>query len=156
MAGVLRALFCTHTNFCFLKNMNKKILYTIYLFLVTLPCSRCTHKTETPHYFEPQYLNEFIKQYPAVKAHKNNLQIFYTGNQYSFAWFDHDGLNDYAENFIQRIHHEKNALPDFYSNRLDDLHNTVSKKKYKFKNTDSTALQLELFLTSGFFEYAKN
>lgn len=110
---------------------------------------------QTDLHFDSLKLNQFFKKYPALNAYKDNVYKFYQARDYTFAWFDQDGLIEQAGNLTDRMLNLKNEglekeLP--YSRELDSLVNFHNQhKKTEVKDNEL----LEFMLTSQYFVFAQ-
>ena len=97
----------------------------------------------------------FIKQYPSFKVFETQIQQFYTARNYTYAWFDNDGVIEQAGNLYNKISNiteegipEKILYKDAFALLMEGDSSGVSMQK---ANTAA-----ELMLTAQYFFYAKN
>ncbi|MEO8764278.1 MAG: L,D-transpeptidase family protein [Ginsengibacter sp.] len=101
--------------------------------------------------FDAEKITNFLTKYPQFASIKKELDSFYLNREYTFAWFDDNGLIEQAGNLynhIQNIHSEgiKDKLPyqtEFASMMGDD-------------NSDSLNVDIEIMLTAQYFVYTKD
>lgn len=110
---------------------------------------------QTDLHFDSIKLDQFFEKYPALGNYKDNVYKFYKEKQYTFAWFDKNGLIEQAGNLTDRMLNLKDEgldkeLP--YSRALDSLVNLHNQHK-KTETKDNELL--EFMLTSQYFVFAQ-
>src|SRR5215475_10186641 len=53
--------------------------------------------------FDKNEINTFISRFPQFKSLNNDLETFYSGRQYSYAWYDNAGRIEQADNLYNKI-----------------------------------------------------
>jgi L,D-transpeptidase YcbB len=109
--------------------------------------------TQTKSKFDSLEIGIFFKQYPKLKKYEKNLSIFYSKREMAFAWFDNEGLIEYASNLTDKVRNLQyegvnKELP--YAHALDSMMYDGNVDKL----ADSTMLKLELMLTAQYFAFA--
>ena len=104
--------------------------------------------------FDSTALVVFLKKYPDFKAYSAQIQKFYRGRNYHYAWFENDKLIEQAGNLTNRVLNISNEgvyKPVPYHNVLDSLRqdNIIANPTRDTLNTD-----IELMLTSEYFAFA--
>lgn len=100
----------------------------------------------------------FLERNPQIDGSPKNLESFYIKRNGAFAWINNSGINEYGRNFMNLLNNEKVKSPSdslFSVDKLHGLYNELSEESYHFKRKDSLITELELLLTSSFFDYAK-
>jgi len=151
--------------------MCKKIL-SFFLFLVIL--NSCASKkneikkqtqiidqsipgnfsSQTLQFLDSTSIQLFLDSFPGFSAVATDMHTFYTGRNFSFAWFDSSGMIEQAGNLFNRV---KNITDDgidsnkmMYRAELSNLMDNPSAVVL-----DSNALKTELMLTAQYLTYAK-
>lgn len=101
-------------------------------------------------------INSFFKIFTASESIKNEVNKFYEGRSYQFAWLSENGLTAAASGFYEQI---KTDSRDFADNTLtnaplDALYEAVTVDEKAFVSQKDKLTQLELLLTVAFFKYA--
>lgn len=102
-------------------------------------------------------ITSFFNKYNASDSIKNEVNAFYARRNYQFAWFNKDGLTYAAPSFYSQL---KNYSQDFAdttlnSSLLDNLITAAQTDGKKFLLQEKQVKQLELLLTTTFFNYAQ-
>ncbi len=117
---------------------------------VTMPGN---FSTQTKLKFDSTAISLFFRQYPKLKPYEKNLQKFYEGRSYAYAWFDENGLIEQAGNLFNKV---ENIQDEGVSSRLfyeDVLHKMMDNdSSYAF--TEKANVSVELMLTAQYFFYA--
>ena len=104
--------------------------------------------------FDSTQIARFFTRFPNLSAYEQNIRSFYSKRQYTFAWFDKDGL---VEQATIRSNKLMNAAIDgvysdfFYQKTLDSL---IDEQRIKSKKT-TLNIDLELLLSCLYFYYPK-
>jgi murein L,D-transpeptidase YcbB/YkuD len=99
---------------------------------------------------------KFCSQYPGSTPFQKNIESFYLDRDFVFAWFDKNGLNEYALNFMNLLKQEKltsDIIPEH--EELDLLSDMYANEISKFNRKDTIHTYVELLFTTAFFEYAQ-
>ncbi len=110
--------------------------------------------TQTKIIFDSTLLKSFIKKYPQLKQVENNLNSFYSGRNYAFAWYDDKGLIEQAANLYNRVENiSEEGLPDKipYKQEFAELMDNNG-----IDSTDHPSVPAELMLSAQYFLYASN
>ena len=102
--------------------------------------------------FDSIQLDSFLIQYIDFKSYKAELKHFYQKQDYTYVWFDENGLIEQAGNLIDRVSNiQKDGIftPLPYKNKLDSL---IS--EYHQNKDTEPLLELEFMLTSQYFSFA--
>ncbi|MFP5039506.1 L,D-transpeptidase family protein [Parasediminibacterium sp. JCM 36343] len=146
--------------------MNRLLIATCIAALFFAPACKNKNKKDagtakadtTLYYFDSTQIKQFFNQHPEEGTQHEKLSSFYQKRDYSFAWINNDGVNEYAGSFINMLNQEQiQGRNDsaFYHDQLHTLYDQLNDEDYKFNSKDSLALQLELLLTANYFGYAK-
>ncbi|WP_051292739.1 L,D-transpeptidase family protein [Olivibacter sitiensis] len=114
----------------------------------TIPGSFSNQKTLK---FDSLALDQFLSTYPLFSSYSSSMKQFYSKRQYTYAWYDQEGLIEQADNLADRMLHLRDEglekdIP--YREALDSLlHN------YGHLG-DDTLTDLELMLTAQYFVFA--
>ncbi len=136
---------------------------TLFTCLTTVfLCSSCSNtkqkiKPILIQSFDSSYLSVFFERYSIKKDEQENIQAFYDSTKNSFIWLNELGLNTHAINFIALLNDEdslQKITNKSNKQNLQILYQTVFNNK-SFNIKDTTAINLELLLTIGFFNYAQ-
>jgi len=148
--------------------MNNLIQSSILILVLFSGCKNIPEKptsdnkdrseADSVYHFSNADLTAFFYRYP--KANKDKLLItkFYQKRNYESAWLTKSGVNEYARNFINLLHHEPVYTKNDSALYLDTLHalyDLVSRPYYLVRSKDKHLLTLELLLTVNFFDYAR-
>jgi murein L,D-transpeptidase YcbB/YkuD len=109
--------------------------------------------TQTKSKFDSLEIGIFFKQFPELKKYEKNLNLFYSKREMAFAWFDNEGLIEYASNLTDKVRNLQyegvnKELP--YAHALDSMMYDGNTDKLP----DSIMLKLELMLTAQYFAFA--
>jgi murein L,D-transpeptidase YcbB/YkuD len=109
--------------------------------------------------FDSTQINQFLAAYPLLKDYGKEMQQFYSGRAYTYAWFDSLGIIEQAGNLLNRVENiSDEGLPQkvLYKGAFDTL---VADEQYK-TNDKTTApsvdVNTELMLTAQYFYYARH
>lgn len=112
---------------------------------------------DTSLVFDSLKLNRFLNTYKSFDYLKIDLAQFYTNRNYSFAWFDENGMLEQASNLINHlIYADSEAIDISIPHRqefIDLLNYGVTDTV--FNVNDSITIYKELMLTAQYFNYAK-
>ena len=102
-------------------------------------------------------VNNFIKNTPVSDSIKIQINEFYARRNYQYAWVNKSGLTHAVPSFYSQL---KNYSVDFddksLSNKqLDDLIIAAQNDEKQFLTQKNDVQQLELLLTTTFFQYAE-
>lgn len=100
-------------------------------------------------------VNEFISKYNTDETFQMNTINFYRKRNFSYAWIEDNGLNEYAHNFLNLLQQEK-ASNKLHYRKLDSISTILDNKYYKNIPDRINRQLLEIEFTITFFEYAKN
>ncbi|GAA4791516.1 L,D-transpeptidase family protein [Olivibacter ginsenosidimutans] len=108
---------------------------------------------QTDLHFDSTLLAQFFVKYPGVATYKENVIKFYNERNYSYAWFDQNGLIEQAGNLTDRMLNLKDEginkeLP--YNKVLDSLISLYN----DHKSGDFINPELEIMLTAQYFIFA--
>ncbi len=101
--------------------------------------------------FDSSRIADFMDSFPDLKPVKKDMESFYRGRDFAFAWFDHDGLIEPAENLFNRmlnLHAE--GLPGQVSYK--DQWIGMMEEAHELANPSPA---IDLMLTAQYFRYAK-
>jgi L,D-transpeptidase YcbB len=105
--------------------------------------------------FDSTYITRFIKQFPAFTKYESKIRKFYSNRNYTYAWFDADGMIEQAGNLHNKIDNiteeglpEKKLYVDTFHIMVEEA---ASQSKFQKEN-----IALELMLTAQYFFYAEN
>lgn len=147
---------------------DKKILYLVLLIFTFYSCKTKKEKiiepkidesipgnfsTQTEKVLDTVSLQHFIDSFPKFSSIQNEIKTFYTGRNYTYAWFDSSGMIEQASNLFNRIKNITDEGIDsnkmVYQKELNDLMDQSGQA------TDSSNLKTELMLTAQYLTYAK-
>jgi len=118
---------------------------------VTMPGN---FSTQTKLKFDSASIPAFFKQYPKLKIYEKDLLKFYGGRNFTYAWFDENGLIEQAGNLfnkIENIHDEGVSSQLFYEAELHKMLDNDSSVTF----TEKANTSVELMLTAQYFFYAQ-
>lgn len=118
---------------------------------ITLPGN---FSTQTKLKFDSTLIFSFFNQYPRLKPYENNLLKFYRSRNFTYAWFDENGLLEQAGNLynkIENIHEEGVSAQLLYEDALRKMMDNDSSEIFTGKENPS----VELMLTAQYFFYAQ-
>lgn len=103
--------------------------------------------------FDSLEITSFFKSHPQLKKVEDDVISFYGSRNYTYAWFDNNGLIEQAGNVFNRLSNLDNEgistkIP--YQQTLDSLVNISSEAHHKKPN-----ILLELMLTADYFVFSK-
>ncbi len=101
--------------------------------------------------FDSSDIHRFTDSFPSFSAVKNDLYDFYRGRNYSFAWFDQNGMIEPADNLYNRIMNIKDeGLPDkiLYKQRFTELMEREA-------DNPVPSSMLDIMLSAQYLGYAK-
>ncbi|HSN59668.1 MAG TPA: L,D-transpeptidase family protein, partial [Ferruginibacter sp.] len=109
---------------------------------------------QNQHYFDSTAIAVFLDSFPLFSDIKLDINTFYTGRNFSYAWFNNNGMIEQAGNLYNRIKNISEEGIDtsklVYQQQLSDyMENPLESVE------DSLALTAELMLTSQYIYYAK-
>jgi len=102
--------------------------------------------------FSANRLDSFFARYDSLRSFQKDINTFYTGRNYSFAWYTDSGLTEQASHLYVRLENLPEeglsvALP--YKRTLDTLINAGNTQSLEQKS------ETELLLTSLYFFFAQ-
>ncbi len=102
-------------------------------------------------------ITSFLDTISANDSIKNQVTQFYVSRQYQFAWFNKEGINSGATVFYNQLKNYGNDFADssLHNSKLDTLLEAIELDEKQFLANDKKKQQLELLLTTTFFEYAQ-
>ncbi len=109
----------------------------------------------TKKVFDSSEIQKFVDSFPNLSTIAKDIQAFYRGRNYSYAWFDETGMIEQAANLYNKVKDitsegiPQNKMP--YQRELNQL---MENQSGQF--SDTTFLFTELMLTSQYLMYAKN
>jgi len=144
--------------------MNKLfIVVSAIAFMFIVACnnnSKPLHnkRDSNSYYLDSNKIIQFLNSHPHEINQKDKLISFYEKRNFAYAWVSSNGINEHAGSFINMLNHEEiynrnDSL--FYLDNVHTLYNKVSDDDFKFTANNSVAQELEILLTSTFFDYAK-
>lgn len=94
--------------------------------------------------------NRFLISYTSFALLKNDLTQFYTNRNYSFAWFDENGMLEQASNLINHLVYEDSDEVDISIPHRQEFINlmTLGNTDTFFNVKDSLTIYKELMLTA--------
>lgn len=104
--------------------------------------------------FDKKLVDSFLLRYPKLKAYKKDIDTFYNKRNFSFAWYDKNGLIEQAANLYNRMENiSAEGLPDSipYKDAFTEL-----MKNNALDSTNTANEYTELMLTAQYFVYARN
>ena len=143
-------------------------LITIFLFVVIFVCACSNDKPDLPvvkrieikpdtdaFILDTLFIDRFFVRHAPVTKFREPMRSFYEKRDYSSAWINHAGLNEYAGNFINLLSHEQNQPATEGIYLMSDIHKMYSRIISARKlPPDSVMREMELLLTVNFFSYA--
>jgi len=109
---------------------------------------------QNQHYFDSTAIAVFLDSFPLFSDIKIDINKFYKGRNYSYAWFDNNGMIEQAGNLYNRIKNVDEEGIDIsklvYQQQISDYMEQPLESV-----EDSLALSAELMLTSQYLHYAK-
>ena len=97
-------------------------------------------------HFDSSLLSSFFRKYPAFKSLNTEIRQFYSSRNWSYAWYDKDGLIEQADNLNNHLMNiSEEGLPDNvpYKDSLSRIFDDAEMEPER-----------ELMLTSQYFSYA--
>ncbi len=128
----------------------------------TLPPQKVTLDASIPGNFSNQKtltfgsaaLPDFIKKFPEFTPLKKDLEQFYAGRNFAYAWYDNNGLIEQADNLFNRIEHiSDEGLPNKIPYR-EPFHEMMNDNDSLYRKEIANA-DIELMLTAQYFSYAR-
>lgn len=110
----------------------------------------------TTKYLDSLSISRFIDSFPLLKEITPDLQNFYQGRNYSYAWFTHNGMIEQAGNLYNKIKNVEEEGVD--SSKLFYQQEFSNYMDYPYEpaaENDSSLLMAELMLTAQYLQYAK-
>ncbi len=105
-------------------------------------------------HFDSTAVQQFFLQFPLMLPYKKEVSRFYTDRNYSFAWYDNNGLLEQSQNLYNRLLNlSLEGLPDtvLYKDAFTGLMQNEG-----LDSTNQPLITNELMLTAQYFMYAKN
>lgn len=103
---------------------------------------------QTSLYFDSSALNKFLKKYPGFQSYSSELERFYTQRQFSYAWYDEDGIIEQAASLFNRFEQlEKEGLLPHKFPYLDQF-NSLMEGNDSSLQTEPMNAEAELMLTA--------
>jgi murein L,D-transpeptidase YcbB/YkuD len=99
----------------------------------------------------------FLANHPGLQEQESNMLAYYSGRQFSYAWFHEIGLNEQSGFFINLLHNlGDEGISDTlqYLQRTEFIYNLISSPGYPYRGADSLTHELEMLLSAQFFLYA--
>ncbi len=96
--------------------------------------------------FDSTDINSFLKKYPLFKSLETDIRKFYSGRDFTYAWYDNNGMIEQADNLYNNIMNiGQEGLPDktLYKDSLTELFDAPRSP------------ETELMLTAQYFDFAK-
>lgn len=103
--------------------------------------------------FDSTYLSQFFQNYPAFNTYRASVQKFYRSRNFTYAWFDNEGLIEQAGNITNKfLNLEQEGIPQQlpYHQEFDSL--LAETNQEASVNPDP---KTELMLTAGYFAFAR-
>jgi murein L,D-transpeptidase YcbB/YkuD len=112
---------------------------------------------DTSLVFDSLKLNRFLDTYTSFAYLKNDIAQFYSNRNYSFAWFDQNGMLEQASNLINHLVDTDSEEVDIAIPHRQEFINlmTLGNADSVFNTKDSLTIYKELMLTAQYFNYAK-
>lgn len=101
--------------------------------------------------FDSSEVDSFFEKYPKIITYKSQLQSFYSGRKFAYAWFENNTLIEQAGNLANRVRNLQDDgvyKPIPYQTELDSLLAMQA-------NQNQPDITLELMLTSQYFAFSK-
>jgi murein L,D-transpeptidase YcbB/YkuD len=116
-----------------------------------------------PKVFHPLQLDSldivgFLKHNEVFTPFGDQIQAFYRQRKYGYAWFQPEGISEYAGhlvNAIQFARQDGELDSTFSQHQLDSTYAFVTTPGFTFQGAGPATQYLELLLTASFFAYAK-
>ena len=104
------------------------------------------------------FIENFFKEHPEDSQWKERVLNFYSHRNFSPCWYNGDGIDGAAKKFITLF--EESAMfykrqPRSSDKSLSRLFNEVQSEKCKLNKCRALKLELDVFLTASFFDYAE-
>lgn len=115
--------------------------------------------TQQSLHFDSTQISQFLAQYPLLKDYGSDIQKFYSGRQYAYAWFDSLGIIEQAANLLNRVENiADEGLPQkvLYKGVFDTLVADEQNKTNDRTTAPSVDVNTELMLTAQYFYYARH
>lgn len=122
--------------------------------LVRDPSIPGNFSTQTSLHFDSSEIDSFLKDYPKFMDHRSELVKFYAKRQYSYAWFDRNGLIEPCMDLYNRvlnISDEGLAIDIPY---LADYRRMMEGDS-AFPRAPKIDVRFELMMSSQYFHYAR-
>jgi murein L,D-transpeptidase YcbB/YkuD len=105
-------------------------------------------------YFDSSALDDFLKKYPGFLSYATELKKFYTQRNYSYAWYDEDGIIEQAASLFNRFEQleQEGLQPDKFP-YLDQF-NSLMEGNDSSLQTEPMNAEAELMLTAQYLSYA--
>lgn len=105
--------------------------------------------------FDSLYLEKFLNKFPDIQPYRKEIIDFYRKRNFTYAWFDKDGLIEQAWNLYNRLSNLTDeglyaSIP--YANTFHQMMDADSTAY----STDKPHPDIELMLTSQYFFYARH
>lgn len=109
-----------------------------------------------PTALDSSSLQSYLDNTKLTSSEKNDIKSFYTRRNLQYAWFDKNGLTDATSNFYSQY---ESYMIDFkdstiYRPQLHQLVSDYNADRVEFTKDPKKITQLELLLTTEYFEYA--
>ncbi|MFZ9719134.1 MAG: L,D-transpeptidase family protein, partial [Chitinophagaceae bacterium] len=100
-------------------------------------------------------LPQFIKSFPELRPYQKEMEQFYQGRSYSYAWFDEKGMIEQAGNLYNKLNnlHEEGIAA---SMPAATVFRKLMESDTLITNQKEESIVLELMLTAQYFFYAKH
>ncbi|MFT3912317.1 MAG: L,D-transpeptidase family protein [Ferruginibacter sp.] len=106
---------------------------------------------QTSLVFDSSYINIFIDSFPVFKSLKTQIDTFYKKRNFSFAWYDNNGMIEPADNLYNHILNiSEEGLKDSFAYKTQ-LSNLMDMEG----NNKKPSPMLDLMLTAQYLDYAK-
>ncbi len=111
--------------------------------------------TQTTLTFDSAAIPAFIAKFPELRYYKKEMEAFYHGRDYSYAWFDGAGIIEQAGNLYNRLN---NLTEEGISATVPyaDVFKKLIEGDTVMTSSPPTQTILELMLTAQYFFYAKH
>jgi murein L,D-transpeptidase YcbB/YkuD len=102
-------------------------------------------------------IDSFFKNFSTSDSIQTEVREFYKRRNYQLAWFNEKGITNAAPNFYSQLLSHTQEFEDkiLLNNTLDSLVMFSQSDEKKFLSLEKNIYQLELMLTTTFFNYAQ-
>lgn len=110
---------------------------------------------ETRLRFDSTGIDSFLIKYPLLKGYTGDLRKFYRNRNYSYAWYDNDGLIEQSGDLYYRI---VNIGSEGVPANIPylDAYKLIMESMDSMVNVSAPNTEIELMMTAQYFNYARN